>query len=90
MGPARFHCATLLLIGKSLVNTTFFRLSCVHFTLNIRIFRVSSVYIYNPFQKEKKLKSFPINSVLLSMESLEILSIYAILTKRKVVSRARF
>ena len=76
MGPARFHCATLLLICKrfkkksfnrhSRITFSFDSLTCAfciktfslrdaYFTLNICVFRVSSIYIYNPFQKEKKL-----------------------------------
>ena len=76
MGPARFHCATLLLICKrsgkksfnrhSRITFSFDSLTCafciktfslrdVHFTLNICVLRVSSICVYNPFQKKKKL-----------------------------------
>ena len=36
MGPARFHCATLLLMDKSQANTRFVRLSRVSFTFEPR------------------------------------------------------
>ena len=101
MGPARFHCATLLLIGKrsgkkrvdrhsritfSLALDSLICAFCIktfslrdaHFTLNICVLRVSSICVYNPFQKKKKVESLPNYSVLLGMESLELLSVYVI------------
>ena len=99
MGPARFHCATLLLICKSSGKKSFnrhsritfsfdsftcafciktFSLRDAHFTLNICVLRVSFICVYNPFQKKKKVESLPNYSVLLGMESLELLSVYVI------------
>ena len=108
MGPARFHCATLLLICKSSGKKSFnrhsritfsfdsftcafciktFSLRDAHFTLNICVLRVSFICVYNPFQKKKKVESLPNYSVLLGMESLELLSVYVILKKKLLAER---